>query len=266
MRTLNESLASQPLSRAPGTSLHRQIYMVLLNEIKSGVYAEMGCLPKEDTLCERFHVSRITVRRALADLAGEGYVERRHGLGTFIRAGVGTMAPTPSLGLLDELRRVAAETQVDVIEVGPRVPPAVVGKALGLEPSDKAVHAVRVRRIDTTPAMLTEAWIPSTHGKGVTATALKKRPLYEVLQAQGVRFGRVVQEITAVPADPTRARLLGLAVGMPLLKMVRVMHDLDERPILHISIYLSPDHSRILMDIPAEAINTMTAGKVIHQR
>jgi GntR family transcriptional regulator len=266
MRALNESLDSQPLSRAPGTSLHRQIYMVLLNEIKSGVYAERGSLPKEETLCERFHVSRITVRRALADLAEQGYVERRHGLGTFIRAGVGTLAPTPSLGLLDELRHVAAETLVDVVEVGRRAPPVVVSKALGLASSDAAVHAVRVRRIDTTPAMLTEAWIPPTHAKGVTAAALKKRPLYEILQAQGVRFGRVVQEITAVPADPSRARLLRLGVGMPLLKMVRVMHALDERPILHISIYLSPDHSRIVMDIPAEAINTMTAGKVIYQR
>ncbi|MFX1681407.1 GntR family transcriptional regulator [Mitsuaria sp. CC2] len=240
--------------------------MVLLNEIKSGVYAELGALPKEETLCERFDVSRITVRRALADLAEQGYVERRHGLGTFVRAGVGATAPAPSLGLLEELRHVAAETQVDVLEVGPKVPPAVVAGALGLTSSDKAIHAVRARRIGATPTMLTEAWIAPAHAKGVTATSLKKRALYEILQAQGVQFGRVVQEITAVPADPTRARLLGLSVGMPLLKMVRVMHALDEHVILHISIYLSPDHSRILMDIPADAINTMSAGKVVHQR
>lgn len=258
--------APQPLSRTPGTSLHRQIYMVLLNEIRSGAYADTGALPKEEALCERFDVSRITVRRALADLAEQGWVERRHGLGTFLRAGVGAPTPAPSLGLLEELRHVAAETQVEVLEVGPRVPPPMVAKALGLLPSEKAVHAARVRRMGQVPTMLTEAWIPPAHAKGVTANALKKRALYEVLQAQGVRFGRVVQEITAVPADPTRARLLQLGVGMPLLKMVRLMHALDEHVILHISIYLSPEHSRILMDIPADAINTMSAGKVIHQR
>ena len=266
MRPSVEPPASEKLSRAPGTSLHRQIYMVLLNEIKSGTYAETGALPKEEALCERFQVSRITVRRALADLADGRYVERRHGLGTFVRAGADTLASTPSLGLLDELRHVAAETQVEVLEVGPKVPPGAVAKALGLAPSERAIYAARVRRIDTTPTMLTEAWIGPAYSKGVTATTLKKRPLYEVLQRQGVRFGRVVQEITAVPADPVRARLLGLGVGMPLLKMVRVMHAVDESSILHISIYLSPDHSRILMDIPAEAIDTITAGKVIHQR
>ncbi|WP_046114313.1 GntR family transcriptional regulator [Aquincola tertiaricarbonis] len=253
------------LSRVPGTSLHRQIYMVLLNEIRNGAYAETGALPKEEALCQRFDVSRITVRRALADLAEQGWVERRHGLGTFLRAGVGAPAPVPSLGLLEELRHVAAETQVEVLEVGSRVPPLMVARALGLVPAEKAVHAARVRRVGQIPTMLTEAWIPSAHAKGVTASALKKQALYEVLQAQGVRFGRVVQEFTAVPADPTRARLLQLGVGMPLLKMVRLMHAVDEHVILHISIYLSPEHSRILMDIPADAINTMSAGKVIHR-
>jgi len=254
------------LSRMPGTSLHRQIYMVLLNEIKSGMYAETGTLPKEEALCERFNVSRITVRRTLADLAGEGYVERRHGLGTFVKVGADTIAPTPSLGLLEDLRRTAADTVVTVVEVGSKVPPAIVARALCLEPGAKAVHAVRVRSVGKTPSMLTEAWVPPTHGKGVTAAALKKHPLYEVLQGQGITFGRVIQELTAVPADPARAHLLALGIGMPLLKMVRLMHDLNERPVLHISIYLSPDYSRVLMDIPADAVNTMNSGQIIHRR
>lgn len=246
--------------------MHRQIYMVLLNEIKNGAYAETGALPKEESLCERFKVSRITVRRTLADLASQGYVERRHGLGTFVRVGMDTVAPTPSLGLLEDLRRAAADSLVEVLEVGLRVPPMAVARALRLELPAKAMHAVRVRKSGDTPTMLTEAWIPPTLGKGVTATALKKRPLYEVLQVQGVEFGRVIQELTAVPADPAKAQVLRIGVGMPLLKLVRLMHDLDERPILHISIYLSPDHSRILMDIPANAVNTMTTGQIIHPR
>lgn len=257
--------AAHRLSRASGTSLHWQIYMVLLDEIKSGVYAETGALPKEEALCERFDVSRITVRRALLDLANQGYIDRRHGLGTFVRGGPSTAAPAPSLGLLEDLRRAAAETLVKVVEIGSTVPPASVSKALGLEPSTKALHAVRVRSVGTTPTMLTDAWVPPSHAKGVTAAALKKRALYEILQAQGVRFGRVVQEFAALPADPTRAQLLGLSVGVPLLKMVRLMHSLDDHPIVYISIYLSPDHTRLLMNIPAESINTMSAGQIIHQ-
>lgn len=255
----------QALTRTPGAALHRQIYMVLLNEIKLGMYADTGTLPKEEALCERFNVSRITVRRTLADLASEGVVERRHGLGTFIKEGGFKIASSPSLSLFEDLRRVAAETVVTVIEVGSKVTPTVVANALGLEPDAKALYAVRVRSLKKGPCMVTEAWVPSSYGKGVTAATLKKHPLYQVLQANGVGFGRVVQEFTAVPADPVRARLLALGVGMPLLKIVRLMYDLNERPALHISIYLSPDNSRILMDIPADAVNTMSGGHIFHQ-
>ncbi|WP_043117349.1 GntR family transcriptional regulator, partial [Pseudacidovorax intermedius] len=72
------------VARTPGTSLHRQLFMVLRDEIVRGEYAS-GLLPKEEALCERFGVSRITVRRALADLAAQQLVERRHGRGTFVR-------------------------------------------------------------------------------------------------------------------------------------------------------------------------------------
>ena len=51
--------------------------------------------------------------------------------------------------------------------------------------------------------------------------------------AQGVQFGRVVQEICAVVADPVRGGLLQTEVGGPMLRMVRLMHDMDERPVLH---------------------------------
>jgi len=39
-------------------------------------------------------------------------------------------------------------------------------------------------------AMLTDAWVPAAVGRRVTAAALKKKALYEILMMQGVQFGR----------------------------------------------------------------------------
>lgn len=257
--------ADSPVTRAPGTSLHRQLYVVLRDEIVRGVYAS-GPLPKEEALCERFGVSRITVRRSLADLAAQGLVERRHGRGTFIRQDRLPLARArPSLTLIDSLRQAAIATQVQVLLVEEAEPPTDVAALLQLAPNEKAVHALRLRSIDGTPVMLTDAWVPARLGRQVTAARLRKQALYEILLAQGVKFGRVIQEITAEVSDPVRARLMQTEVGMPLLKMVRVIHDPAERPVQYITVTMTPERSRILMDIAGETVNTLSAGHFLHE-
>jgi GntR family transcriptional regulator len=112
--------------------------------------------------------------------------------------------------------------------------------------------------------MLTDAWIPATFGKRVTRAALEKKAMYELLMSQGIQFGRVVQEISAESANPERARLLRTETGAPVLRMVRLLHDLNSRPVQYLTVYLTPERSRILMDIPGDAINTLSAGHVVH--
>lgn len=253
-----------PLGPLPGTALHRQLFLVLRDEITRGVYAETGALSKEEALCERFGVSRITVRRALSELAALGLVERRHGLGTFVRADMPAGRSSPSLSVIDGLRKAALETDVEVLEVTTAVPPADIAQLLQLAPGEQAVHALRLRSIKGAPVMLTDAWVPAALGKRVSAAALRKHALYEILMAQGVKFGRVVQEITAQAADPAYAGWLRTEVGAPLLKLVRLLHDPESRPVQYITVYLSPERSRILMDISADKVNTLSAGQFVH--
>ncbi len=54
---------ASPLNAARGTALHRQIFLVLRDEISRGLFPD-GALPNEEALCERFGVSRITVAAA----------------------------------------------------------------------------------------------------------------------------------------------------------------------------------------------------------
>jgi GntR family transcriptional regulator len=249
---------------ASGTALHRQVFLVLRDEIRRGVFAPGSALPTEEALCERFGVSRITVRRALADLAGLGLVERRQGIGNFVSANSRVQRQHPTLSLIDGLRRTADETTVSVIGVGRGVPPVEVAELLQLGAGESAVRAERLRRIGAAPVMLTDSWVPMALGKRLTVAALRKRPLYEILLGQGVVLGRVVQELSAVIADPTRAERLAVEVGSPLLKMVRLLHGQDARPVQYLEVYLSSERSRFLMDIPAEQVNTLSAGQIVH--
>jgi GntR family transcriptional regulator len=262
--TMTTARADSALHPSSGTSLHRQLFMVLRDEIQRGAYAATGALPKEEALCERFGVSRITVRRALGDLAALGLVERRHGRGTFVRRDLQAPPQSPTLSVIDSLRKTALETDVEVLEVTQTTPPPDLAALLQLAPGEEAVHALRMRSMEGMPVMLTDAWVPARLGKKVSAAALRKHALYEILMAQGVEFGRVVQEISAAPADPMRARLLQTDIGAPLLKMMRLMHDKQAQPVQHLTAWLAAERSRILMDIPGETVNTLSAGQFVH--
>jgi GntR family transcriptional regulator len=73
-----------------------------------------------------------------------------------------------------------------------------------------------------------------------------------------------VQEITAVPADPVHAKLLAAGVGAPLLRIHRLLYAADKRPVQHLTIYVSPERSRILMDVGIESLDTLAAGQITH--
>lgn len=258
------SASADLLRPVNGVSLHRQVFVLLRDEIQRGVYGDAGALPSEGLLCRRFGVSRITVRRALTDLVVERLIERRPGVGSFVRGGASQPRLMPSLTMIEGLRKTVAETQVKVLAVDRLVPPVEAAAFFRLTSGVKAVNALRLRSIADTPVMLTDAWVPLSLAKFVTATALRKLPLYEILMERGVSLGQVVQEVTAVVADPARATALGVAVGSPLLRIVRLMHDDNEQPVEYLTVYLNGARSRLLMGLHTDEINTLRAGQVFH--
>ncbi|MEU9201422.1 GntR family transcriptional regulator [Streptomyces sp. NPDC048332] len=66
-------------------SRHHDIADDLRHQITTGRLKPGERLPSEVSLAERYKVSTVTLRRALAELQGEGLVEKIHGNGNFVR-------------------------------------------------------------------------------------------------------------------------------------------------------------------------------------
>ncbi len=78
--------APRHLDRDSPLPLYYQLRMAILEGIASGEFRPKEAIPSERELAELYHVSRITVVKALNDLAQEGVLERRQGRGTFVTA------------------------------------------------------------------------------------------------------------------------------------------------------------------------------------
>src|SRR5258707_13858249 len=125
-----------------GVPLHRQLFLVLHDEIARGALAPGGALPTEQTLCDQFGVSRITVRRALADLADAGLIERRQGVGSFVRDQPPSHRSADAGSYMDELRQTEFETEDDIIQRDVRTVRTASADQLGRE---RALHVPSVR-------------------------------------------------------------------------------------------------------------------------
>jgi len=251
------------VSAAAGVPLHRQLYLVLHDEIVRGALNQGDALPTEQTLCDQFGVSRITVRRALADLASAGLIERRHGVGSFVLEPPATDQRDVGGSYLDELRQVEFETEVEVLEFGVRAVPRPVAERLSSE--DRALHALRLRRARRTgePLMTTETWLPIALAETITRDALGASPLYLLLADAGVALERLDHELTAELAGPRSAQLLGTAIGAPLIRVNQVAFA-DGKPHHVMSMVLSPSRSRVVLNQSAAAVESSTGLAIAH--
>ena len=66
--------------------LYQDIYQDILQKISEDEYKFNSLLPSEKQLCETYHVSAITVRRALSELVNNNIVEKVKGKGTIVKA------------------------------------------------------------------------------------------------------------------------------------------------------------------------------------
>jgi GntR family transcriptional regulator len=246
-----------------GVPLHRQMFLVLHDEIVRGALDPGDPLPTEQSMCDQFGVSRITVRRALADLADAGFIERKHGVGSFVLDHPSVRQRDVGGSYLDGLRQVEFETVVEVREFGVRAVPRPVAERLGS--SDRALHALRLRceRRTGEPLMITEVWLPVGLADVVTEAAMGQAPLYHLLTEAGVTVDRMDHELTAEIAGPRNAHLMGTPIGAPLIRVNRVAFS-GGAPHHFMAIVLSPNRSRVLLNQSAADLESGSGLAIAH--
>ncbi|MDP2974956.1 MAG: GntR family transcriptional regulator, partial [Anaerolineales bacterium] len=77
-------ISSKDIDKEVPIPYHYQLRELLKGEITAGRWGVGERLPSERELCERFNLSRTTVREAIDALADEGLLHRERGRGTFV--------------------------------------------------------------------------------------------------------------------------------------------------------------------------------------
>jgi GntR family transcriptional regulator len=204
---------------------YQRVREALADEIERGRRPPGSRLPPERALAEHFGVSRVTLRRALDELAREGVVARS-GTG-WVVASAAIGEPPNELMSFSEMAASRGLTPGGRV-LDRHVRPATIDEAdaLGLAPGAPLFELERLRSMEDVPILIDRTRIPLSLAPGLDEIELEGASLYEVLERRfGMRPARARFTIEAIAADERRAELLGLEAGRPLLRCHQQTED-----------------------------------------
>jgi GntR family transcriptional regulator len=195
-------------------------------------------LPSEHNLAQQHGVSRITIRRTLAQLAEEGLITRIRGRGTFPVTAAAPSNRHDISGYLDTLLSLETSTTAQNLSLAETDTPPHLVEVFG---DTHCLKVVRLRRHLGVPISYTTLHVPAPLAAHLDPVVDSGEPIIHRLEQAGVIAERTEQTITALSASQDVAGHLGVAPGVPLICMRRLMRAADRSPVLHQESLYAPD-------------------------
>jgi GntR family transcriptional regulator len=230
------------LRKSSPVPLYYQLKRAIEQLIDSGEWPPETQVPSERRLCEQFHISRITVRQALADLEREGRLVRSHGRGTYV-AELAIRKPVfPLVSFTHDVREHGLEPGARVLQFEVAPPAPDVTAALELKPGEQMLLLKRLRLANQKPLAVETVHLVGTRCPDLLDEDLTNRSLYETLSEKyGIVPDRAQQQWQAVPCPLAEAHLLEVDPGSPVLRIEQTTFDGEGRPFEHLESYFRGD-------------------------
>ena len=210
-------MSDQPHEKGPR---YLKVKEHIMARIASGEFGPGSRVPSESELVSRFGLSRMTVNRALRELAADGWLKRRPGVGSFVRQPPARGSLLAPRDIAQDIRRRGHRHGSRLIAREALAAAGDVAESFAIEPGQPIFRLVMVHDEDMVPVQLEERLVNAALAadfldqdfSAMTPTAwlMKTFPVEEV-------------EHTVQAAMPSRDEqgLLGIGAGEPCLILTR---------------------------------------------
>jgi DNA-binding GntR family transcriptional regulator len=222
--------------KEPGVALYRQVAQDLVARVDRSELAPGERLEPEARLAERYGVNRLTVRRALEELARAGIVRTEHGVGSFIaEPAVRHSIDDGEASLSESMARRGISVRHHVLSVAEVEPGSVEFRFVRyLEDEPWSIGKVQV------PAALAPAgW----DGSNSVFAAMSAEHAITIRRAE-TAFG-------AALAGPEEAGWLEVPVGSALLEVRGFNTDQEGRVVASFAHRIRGDRAEYVVRLPA---------------
>ncbi len=209
---------------------YRQLARHISQAIADGRLPLNSQIPPERDLAELADISRVTVRKAIAQLVADGLIEQQRGAGSFVReSGPRHQQSLSSLVSFTESMAARGKTSASAILArGLFTPSPDEMMALGIAANDRVSRIARLRSADGVSMAIENSSLPVDILPDPDRVDMS---LYDVLRTDGCAPSRAIQRVTAINCGAKDAERLGLTQGAAVLKIERTAFLENGRPI-----------------------------------
>lgn len=203
-------------------TIYKRVYSNLRKQIQGGVYKEGELLPSENELSQLHQITRSTVRRALNQLETDGYIIKRQGKGSIVKAN------RRSLGILSirGLSEIAGYTNMKASSKtlsSPRLqtwPKDFFHPLAEEEKTAGCIFLSRLRLVEQDPIMLEFTYVPNLNLPRLSSTKFINQSLFETLNKKyQIDITGAQQDIKAVLPTDQQGELLEIDPGHPVINV-----------------------------------------------
>ncbi|MDH6198444.1 GntR family transcriptional regulator [Mycobacterium frederiksbergense] len=215
---------------APAEHRYLQVARTLRKEIVDGVYPVGSQLPTEHELCERFEVSRYTVREALRRLRDDNLVTSRPRSGTMVVPRAATNTYAQDVVSIDDLLAFATGAKFSIESNAMVTIDDELAARTGLPLGEQwlAVRGYRQADDGAAPVCHTEYYINRSFAAVGRLLQRHSGPIFPLIEDLfGVSIVEVHQVISAISASPELAAGLQVTEGSAALQMQRTYTTSD---------------------------------------
>jgi len=212
-------------------------------------------IPSERDLAAQWGVARMTARKAIETLTVEGWLDRRHGSGTF----VAQMPYAKTLGLSSftaDMERRGLTPSSRVLDFDLISADSATAARLDIDEGDEVFRFTRLRLADGEPIAMEITWIPADLVPGLSEDDLTVSLFETLRQKFGITLGQASSTIDPALADEATAAELAIEGQEPCLRIQMEYTDHRRRTVMAATCLYRGDRYQIHVVLTPAAFNS----------
>lgn len=215
--------------------LFAQLKETIISAIASGELSPGDQLPSQREMCQQYHMSHMTVRRAIADLINEGIIYAIAGKGLYVAPRKQPAEMGSLVSHKEHMKRLGMVPLTQLLNAEIVSASTVSAQMFGVDTGAPLVYLRRLRLGDGNPISILACHLPHHLCEGILEHDLEANSLFETLRhVYHLRLSGSTSTIEAVLASGEQAELLNLTLPAALLLKEQITY-LDTGQVIEFS-------------------------------